>query len=39
MKYFEIEFDNEPENFIEGITLLIKTIKFNFGIPTGESYA
>ena len=25
-----IEFDNEPENFIEGITLLIKTIKFNF---------
>ncbi len=26
----EVEFDKEPENFIEGTKLLIQTIKFNF---------
>lgn len=26
----EVEFDKEPENFIEGVKLLIQTIKFNF---------
>ena len=26
----EIEFDKEPENFIEGVKLSIQTIKFNF---------